>query len=166
MTLGLVRHEERSLIHQFTMRITLRCTPTQSVLSRFRCGDTSGSTRNYPESKSGMSLEHSRQTCLLHQQTGTAHHTQQTDTDQSATSDVQHKQGEKQQREDSRTGIRQRTGRETTSTDIGHEEARSHLSICACHPPHCLPINRQITQQVTVIGINGLSQHRHLNTPA
>ena len=29
--------------------------------------------------QTGMSLEHSRQTCLVHQQTGTAHHAQQTD---------------------------------------------------------------------------------------
>ena len=47
MTLGLVADEEESLTKQLTMLITLRCTLTQSVLLGFRCGDTSGSTRNY-----------------------------------------------------------------------------------------------------------------------
>ena len=38
------------------------------------------------------------------------------------------------------------------------------LDLCVSSP-HCLPINRHITQQVTVVGIIWLSQHRHLNTP-
>ena len=47
MTLGLVMNEEESLTNQFTMLITLRCTLTQSVPLGFRCGDLSGSTKNY-----------------------------------------------------------------------------------------------------------------------
>ena len=36
MTLGLVRNEEESLIHQFTMLVTLRCTATMSVPRGFK----------------------------------------------------------------------------------------------------------------------------------
>ena len=70
MTLGLMTNEKESLTKQFTMLITLRCTLTQSVLLGFRCGDTSGSTRNYLKAI-GMttSLKHSGQMCPVHKQT-------------------------------------------------------------------------------------------------
>ena len=132
MTLRLVRNEEESLTNQFTMLVTLRCTPTQSVLSGFRCGDTSGSTRNYL--KANWEEPWTQQTDVSRAPTNRDCASRATNgSDQSATSDVWHKQGEKQQKEDSRKASVS-VQEDTTSTDIDHEETWLHFSICACHP--------------------------------
>ena len=110
MTLGLVTNEEESLTKQFTMLITLRCTLTQSVLLGFRCGDTSGSTRNYLKAnwdepgtqRTDVSRAQTNRDCALRATVNS---------DRSATSRVKHKQG-KNNKGRLADGIRQRTGRD------------------------------------------------------
>ena len=78
--MNLTRDDSRTRVNTqlFTMRITLRCTPTQSVPWGSRCVP-------YIKLNSGIYLKASwealnttdRQTCLVHKQTGIAHHAQQ-----------------------------------------------------------------------------------------
>ena len=68
-------------IQPFTICSTLRCTPTQSVLSRYRCvkyiGLISGLYLKAINSQLGLSLETQQTDCLVHKQMGIAHHAQQ-----------------------------------------------------------------------------------------
>ena len=137
-------NEEESLTKQITMLIALRCTLTQSVLLGFRCGDTSGLNKKLPESKLGMSLEHSGQTCLVHKQTGTAHYAQQS----TLTDPLHHAYStnkEKTTKEDSRTASVSEQGRDNLDRYHSWRNLITLLDLCVSSP-HCLPINRHITQ--------------------
>ena len=98
------------------------------------------------EKQTGMSLEHSGQTCLVHKQTGTTHYAQQ-----STLTDPPHQScstnKEKTTKEDSRMASVSEQG-ETTLTDIIHEEldyTSRFVRIISTLSPQS--INR-ITQQV------------------
>ena len=134
----------------------LRCTATMSVPRGFRqISSWSWERTSYLEASLGMRktriMRHAQQTCFT-----------QLISPLQPCSPTRRKKQRDQPREDSRTASVSEQG-ETTSTDIGHEETWLHLSFLCVSSPHCLPINRHITQQVTVVGIIWLSQHRHLN---
>ena len=111
-----------------------------------------------------MSLEHSRQTCLVHQQTGTAHHAQQTDLTNRlhptcGTNKEKNNKGKTRGRHPSANKKRQ--PQQTSVMKKLDYTSRFVRVISTLSPNH----NRHITQQVTVVDIMWLSQHRYLNTP-
>ena len=128
MTLALVMNEEESLTNQITMLITLRCTLTQSVLLRFKCGDTSSSSRNYLKANWDEPW------------------TQRTDESRAPRPRITRNnqlwqiryitrvaQTRKNNNEDLRTAsVSEQV--ETTSTDTIHEKTGLNFLICACHP--------------------------------
>ena len=144
MTLGLVMNEEESLTNQFTMLITLRCTLTQSVPLRFRCGDSSGWTRNYL--KANWVEPWTQRTDVSRASTNADCASRATiNSNRSAALRVQHKQGKKQQKGRPADGIRQRTGRDNLDRYHSWRDLITLLDLCVSSP-HCLPINRHITQ--------------------
>ena len=160
MTLGLVMNEEESPTNQFTMLITLRCTLTQSVLLRFRCGDTSASTRNYmkakwnepwtqrtdvsrAQNKRGLRITRNNQLWQIRYITRV----------------VETRKNNKGRLAD---GIRQRTGRDNLDRYHSWRNLITLLDLCVTSP-HCLPINHHKNQLDMVVGITWSSQHRHLN---
>ena len=156
MTLGLVRNGEESLIHQFTMRVTLRCTATISVPRGFRqISSWSCEQTNYLEASLEMRktriMRHAQQTCF----------TQLISPLQPCSPTRRKKQRDKPKGR-LVDGICQRTRRDNLNRHRSWRNLITLLDLCVSSP-QCLRINRHITQQVTVVGIIWLSQHRHLN---
>ena len=58
-------------------------------------------------------------------------------------------------------GIRQRSRRDNLNRHRSWGNLITLFDLCVSST-HCLPINRPMTQKVTVVGIAWLSQHRHL----
>ena len=116
------------------MRITLRCTPTQSVPQGFRCVQYIRLLNTADRRVSCTNKQGSRIT-------------RNNKSDRSATSDVQHKTGRKTKEASRTASVSEREG--TTSTDMGRKTNFITLLDWCVSSQHC-----HITQYVTVVGVN------------
>ena len=144
--------ENCSLIQQFTMRITLRCTLSQSVPSGYRCVQhdmlwTRSDLTNSAGSRLWALSQQIRVSCTS-KQTGTAHHAQQQLWPISYIRRVA-----QTARKTTQTPRRVSKREGTTSSTWAHRQTWLHFSICAGHP-NILP-----TLSHNLIGHGGRCRH-------
>ena len=144
MNFGCVMSEEESLTNLFTMLITLRCTLTQSVLLGFICGDRyTRLNAKLPESKQGGALNTAgrRVSCTNKRRLRITRNNQLWQI-RYITRVAKTKKNNSGGLAD---GIRQRTGRDNFDRYHSWRDLITLLDLYVSSP-HCLPINRHITQ--------------------